>query len=103
MPPLMLQPLVENAIKHGIAPCEAGGRLHIGSRIEAGLLLIEVSNTGEPLTVAPTPTDGRAHVGLANLRDRLATLCGPAGSLKLAKAPDGSTVATLRLPFTATA
>src|SRR6185437_15439652 len=49
VPPLLIQPLVENAIKHGIAPVKQGGILRISIREEAGSLLLEVANTGSSL------------------------------------------------------
>lgn len=71
VPPLLLQPLVENAIKHGIAPCREGGQLEIGLGGEPGHLRLWVSNTGK--TYEPGDATG---VGLANLRQRLSLMDG---------------------------
>ena len=69
LPPLLLQPLVENALKHGIAPERAGGDLRISARAFGPGLELEVANTGLP------PREGAAEsVGLRNLRERLAIL-----------------------------
>jgi LytS/YehU family sensor histidine kinase len=75
-PPLLLQPLVENAIRHGIAARTLGGRLRIRVAREDAALLLEVANTGEYLEPA------REGLGLGNLRGRLALL-DPPGALDL--------------------
>lgn len=91
VPPLMIQPLVENAIKHGLSPEEDGGRILISvAAAEGDLLHIIIANTGKPLD--PEPREG---TGLSNLSDRLALL-GGGSSLKLRQ--EGSmTVADLRV------
>lgn len=72
LPPLLLQPLVENAIKHGIAPNRGGGDLRIFLRAEGDRLRLGVANTGQPLI-----EDRAEGIGLRNLRERL-TLLGQA-------------------------
>ena len=102
MPPLLLQPLVENAIKHGIEPSELGGEVQVRSCIEAGVLVLEVHNTGEAFGIqagGARPMDGRPRVGIENVDARLRALCGSAGSLAVGRAADGATLATVRLPF----
>lgn len=84
--PLLLQPLVENAIKHGVAPHEEGGRLRILGSLEAGVLRLEVWNSGEPL-VAPKTRKG---IGLKNLRARLAVTYGAAASFTLTPRDGGA-------------
>jgi sensor histidine kinase YesM len=69
MPPLLLQPLVENAIKHGIAAHPQGGILRIAIQGTSGHPILRVSNTGNPLD--PRHPSG---TGLGNLRERLALL-----------------------------
>ena len=77
VPSLLLQPLVENALKYAIAPSETGGTLEIAGRIEGGRLVLEVADDG-PGIVAP-PVDGvRRGVGMANIQDRLTVLYGSA-------------------------
>jgi LytS/YehU family sensor histidine kinase len=66
LPPLFLQPLAENAVKHGISPCDAGGRLRLVCAREGGRVVLSVANTGHPLA-----SDARMGVGLGNLRARL--------------------------------
>jgi len=90
-PPLLLQPLVENAIKHGIAPNRAGGDLRIFLQAEGGSLHLGVANTGLPLV-----DDSKEGIGLQNLRERLALLGERPEALQLRR--DGSwTIAELFL------
>ena len=76
LPPALLQPLVENAIKHGIEPSLDGGSLAIGARDEGGRLVVEVADSGMGFGAASAPIGGSTGLGLANLRARLAALYG---------------------------
>ena len=96
LPPLMLQPLVENAIQHGIEPSEGGGHIELRAEQHAGHLQLCVTNSGQPLTGAAPSGHGLA---LANLRQRLQALHGDLASLSLATNPQGLTEATLLLPL----
>ncbi len=78
LPPLLLQPLVENAIKHGIAPHRGGGEMRIFLQVEGERLRLGVANTGQPL-VAEAPEG----IGLQNLRERLALLGERPDALRL--------------------
>jgi hypothetical protein len=108
LPPLLVQPLVENAIKHGIAPFRRGGRLQLRARLEGpaasgGVLVITVENSGPGLHDVEPAMHDRPGVGLKNVEDRLARVYGPAGTFRLTSAAaDGAAVTTaeLRLPFT---
>ena len=96
VPHLVLQPLVENALKHGIAQRSAAGRLEVRAERRGDTLVLRVQDDG------PGPDDGRPAregVGLRNTRSRLARLYGAAQSLSLAPAADQGTVATVELPF----
>lgn len=95
VPPLLLQPLVENAIKHGIAPSRGGGELEIGLSGTEAELSLWVANSGVPLN--PAAPEG---IGLSNLRKRLALMNAPPGRLEI-RALAGRTLAELRLPRTA--
>ena len=97
VPHLILQPLVENAIRHGIAPRSAAGRLRVAARREDGKVLLEVEDDGVGLAGVSRPAP--AGVGLANVRARLAALYGPAGELALAPTPGGGVTATLVVPY----
>ncbi|HVS62191.1 MAG TPA: ATP-binding protein [Thermoanaerobaculia bacterium] len=89
----MLQPLVENAIRHGVAPRAGGGTIAIRAAGERGELVIEVSDDGPgPGTEEPVP-----GIGLQNVLSRLHQLYGDAASLVLARSGD-RTIATLRMP-----
>jgi hypothetical protein len=102
VPPLLLQPLVENAIKHGLEPKVDGGRIEVAARREAGLLVLTVRDTGVGL--GPAAAGGTAF-GLEQVRTRLATLFGDRATFSLQPAgdADGGTLATLQLPLTPTA
>jgi hypothetical protein len=80
VPPLVLQPLIENAIKHGIATMVEGGTVRLDGRVENGRLTVRVENSFDP--DAPSPR--RHGLGLRNVRDRLATRFGDAAHLHLA-------------------
>ena len=104
IPPLLLQPLVENAIKHGLEPQVEGGRIHVSAAREGQHLVLRVRDTGVGLSHAGTTGTGGTHFGLVQVRERLATLFGTQASLVLADAAegDGGTLATIRLPITTT-
>ena len=96
VPWMLLQTLVENAIKHGIAPLPAGGEIVVQSRLLQDTLEITVENSG---SLGPSPADS-TQIGLANLRERLRLLNGSTATLDLvALAPD-RVRATARLPHT---
>ncbi len=101
VPPLLLQPLVENCIKHGLEPNVAGGLVCVSAARDGDTLVLRVRDTGAGLCDAPS--DG-TRFGLVQVRERLATLYGERASLTLQNAPDanGGTLATIRLPLTAT-
>lgn len=104
VPPLLLQPLVENAIRHGLEPQVAGGWLGVTAHRAADRLVIEVRDTGVGLdAAAPSTGDADGGFGLAQVRERLAAVYG--GGARLALAPaldaDGGTRVTLSLPWPA--
>ena len=99
LPPMTLQLLVENAIKHGLAPRPAGGSIALSAWLEAGsagpLLRVAVRNTGR---YAPPP--GHPGVGVRNVQERLRLLYGPAASLSIGPDPQqpDTVLAELTLP-----
>jgi sensor histidine kinase YesM len=103
VPPLLLQPLVENSIRHGLEPKVEGGRIAVRAHRDADRLVIEVSDTGVGLGAAP-PSEGSGF-GLEQVRERLATVYGDHGRMHLAPAsssqPEGGTRATLSFPLSA--
>ena len=91
-PPLMLMTLVENAIKHGVAP-RGQGRVIVRAAMAGGTLHVSVSDDGRGLT----EPIGQG-VGLGNVRERLRALHGEAARLDLASREGGGTVATIEVP-----
>ncbi|MGB2817106.1 MAG: histidine kinase [Burkholderiaceae bacterium] len=95
-PPMMLQSLVENSIKHGLEPKPEGGALTISADIANGRLRVTVADTGLGFAVSAQPGSG---VGLANVRERLAALYGGAARLSIeANSPSG-TIVTIEVPY----
>jgi two-component system LytT family sensor kinase len=98
VPTLALQPLVENAVRHGIATRAAGGTVFVYARRENGSLTVDIRDTGPgiPANDLKHPRDG---VGMANTRDRLRQLYGAAAGITLFNAPDGGAVCRFWLPY----
>ena len=97
VPNLILQPLVENAIRHGIGTSAAGGEIEISAQCDNGTLLLQVRDDGPGFRASSAPI--REGVGLSNTRARLAQLYGPRHEFDLANGPDGGFRVRLRLPF----
>ena len=99
-PPMMVQTLVENAIKHGLEPKPEGGKLSLKAEIVHGKLTVTVADTG--LGFGRAATSGKTAgtgVGLANIRERLQLLYGPKASLTITENPGGGTRVTLAVPY----
>lgn len=96
IPPMLMQPLVENAIRHGLEPKIEGGTVSISARREGDRLVLEVADTGVGFR-----DTGSSGVGLANIRERLALAHGDAARLAIREGPTGGTVATISLPVPA--
>lgn len=94
-PPMMLQTLIENSIKHGLEPKIAGGTVRVRAFVTGADLHVEVCDDGDGID--PRAGDG---VGLANIRERLQLLYGAAASLDIMTPPGGGACATIRLPYT---
>jgi two-component system LytT family sensor kinase len=94
VPSLIVQPLVENAVKHGIAGARLGGLVSVTATLEKDLKIV-VRNTGAPFVERTGPSTG---VGLENVRRRLRHYYGDDAGLTLVRDGQGATVATLRLP-----
>jgi signal transduction histidine kinase len=93
MPPMMLISLVENAIKHGLEPMEAGGNIRISARADGGQLRIEVANDGADLDPR-----ARGGTGLSNIRERLRALFGDAARLTIEERKPRGVVARIEFP-----
>lgn len=100
IPSLLLQPLIENAVKYGIARAEGGGHLKISARVFAGDLLMEVSDDGPGCELVNNSIPDAKGVGLRNTRERLAAIYGSEHSIRLSQTdPHGLTIC-IRIPFT---
>ncbi|NDY90936.1 sensor histidine kinase [Ideonella livida] len=95
-PGMMLQTLVENAIRHGLEPKAEGGRLQVSAEVRHGRLRVSVLDSGVGLGRSSASGTG---IGLANIRERLQLLYGGQASLTLAAPEGGGTVASIELPY----
>lgn len=96
LPPLSLQVLVENAVRHGVTKREEGGCVRVSSVEEPDAFVVTVDDVGAGFDPNPARIDGRPHVGLTNVQTRMEALCG--GSLEVGSSPGAGTRATLRIP-----
>lgn len=104
VPALLLQPLVENAIRHGLEPQIAGGDIEVCARTspDGRMLVLEVLDNGAGLgghAPATGPAPDQRHFGLAQVRERLHTLHGSQAALELEARRAGGTLARVRLPL----
>lgn len=97
IPSLILQPIAENAIRHGISRQPDGGELSLEIRRENQQLVIQVGNTGPKIETPPIK--GNQGRGMANTRERLAQLYGDSAELTLRILPEGGAVARLSIPY----
>jgi len=99
-PPMMIQTLVENSIKHGLEPKAEGGNLSVKAEIRHGHLCVTVADTGLGFETAAKGATHGTGVGLSNIRERLALLYGARASLTIANNPVGGTIVTITVPYT---
>jgi signal transduction histidine kinase len=100
VPSLLLQPLVENAVRHGVSKRPDLGEVVVTARIDGRHLRLTVRDNGPGVATANVAPSGR---GLSITRGRLALLYGEAGRLTLANQPEGGAIATVTLPLAAAA
>ncbi|WP_426208025.1 sensor histidine kinase [Massilia sp. TWP1-3-3] len=93
-PPMMLQTLIENAIKHGLEPKIEGGRIDISAHLDGGIMQVNVRDNG-----AGFNTHADEGVGLANIRERLRLLYDDRAELVIEAPLDGGAIAAIRVPF----
>lgn len=98
LPPMLLQPLVENAIAHGIEPKVEGGTVRVSAALRDGAIVLTVADNGRGPD-APSGKPG-TNVGMANTRARLAAVYGERASLSLLPAEPTGAIATILLPTT---
>ena len=97
LPQLSIQPLVENAVKHGVGMKKQGGTVTIATRETETAFEVIISDDGVGFdTAAPQKDDGRSHVGMENTQRRLRDMCG--GEVKIESVIGQGTVATVILP-----
>ncbi len=98
-PPMMLQSLVENAIKHGLEPKADGGAITVSAEVIHGKLAVAVADTGVGFAQAATAGTG---TGLTNIRERLKLIYGDAAEMKIAENTPTGTRVTIVVPYKAT-
>ncbi|WP_174279207.1 sensor histidine kinase [Sphingomonas bacterium] len=99
LPSLLLQPLVENAIKYAVTPQEEGAEICVTAQVEGERVRIAVADTGPGTPGCALPISRSTGVGLANIRDRLAQAYGPDQRLFSAPRPEGGFAVTIEIPF----
>lgn len=96
VPSFLLQPLVENALRHGISRRSEAGLLEVKAWRDGPRVVLTVRDDGPGL---PAGFEGAGGVGLSNTRARLEALYGSRASLEIANAPDRGAISTVRLPY----
>ena len=99
VPQLVLQPLVENSLRHGLKDSAAGIDISIAARRENGNLILQVADTGAGLGSQTEDAVVKQGLGLANIRGRLEQLYGSAQEFAIANRPAGGAQVTLQFPF----
>jgi sensor histidine kinase YesM len=94
-PPMVLQPLVENAIKHGLEPKINGGRIDVRAEVADGMARVTIQDTGLGFGAVASTSTG---TGLANLKARLRATCGDRAKLAISETVGGGVTITLTLP-----
>jgi len=98
VPSLILQPLVENSIKHGLSPKVGGGRITITSRVRDGHAIIEVVDDGMGMSEERLAAALGGGIGLSNVNERLRTIYGAHYELKVKSLPGAGTSVSLEIP-----
>ena len=96
LPVLTVQPLVENAVKHGTSKKRGGGKVIISTEEDNGNYIIKVSDTGVGFDINNPKNDGKQHVGIENVKQRLSNMCQ--GSLTIESEIGVGTNAVIRIP-----
>ena len=96
IPALTLQPIVENAVHYGVMKREGGGTVRVTSRETADAFLVTVEDDGVGFDPFAPKEDGRTHIGISNVRERLRIMSG--GSLTITSTPGQGTVARISVP-----
>ena len=96
LPPLTVQPLVENAVKHGVTKKRGGGSVTISTRETGDAYLVMVTDTGVGFDPERYLEDGKVHIGIRNVRERLQNMVN--GTLSITSAPGNGTTAVVTIP-----
>lgn len=96
VPALSVQPLVENSVKHGICKKENGGTLRLSSKESEDFFEVTIADDGVGFDPGKEPDDGKLHVGIQNVKQRLHAMCG--GTLTIESRPGEGTSVTIRIP-----
>ena len=96
VPSLTIQPLVENAVKYGVGDKREGGQVIIGTTSTDTHYIITIEDTGTGFDINKEYNDGRQHVGIQNVKERLSLICN--GELIIYSEIDKGTVAIMRIP-----
>jgi sensor histidine kinase YesM len=96
VPPLLLQPLVENAVRHGISAISSAGKVQVTAAVSGDRLVLAVHDDGPGIT-APTASPG-SGTGLRNTRERLEQLYGPRAQMRIAGPAGGGTTVEIEIP-----
>ncbi len=95
VPPLMLQTLVENGVKHGISTLMEGGHIHISTKVEDEVLQIQIRNSGQYVNGSQVKHDG---YGLENTKERLLLIFGEKASFQIENENDSTVLTSLTVP-----
>ncbi len=101
VPSILLQPLIENSIKHGLEPRIHGGTVTLRSRLSGDRVLIEVADDGVGMGNRPTSAlkrNGGAGIGMKNVQERLEVLYGTQASFNVVSNPGRGTLVTIEIP-----
>ena len=103
VPSMLLQPLVENSIKHGLEPRISGGTITLRSRLKDGLFIVEVEDDGVGIAPERTRNSGVLSqkgngIGMRNVRERLEVLYGDAAGFEVTSRPGRGTLVTMAIP-----
>ncbi|MEO5605982.1 MAG: ATP-binding protein, partial [Polaromonas sp.] len=99
VPALLLQPLVENSIRHGLEPKVEGGSVSVSARREGDLLRLQVLDSGVGLAHEGQEQQERPGFGTAQVRERLAATYGARAAIEIVAGSAGGTCATVRFPL----
>jgi two-component system LytT family sensor kinase len=99
VPSMLLQPLVENSIKHGLSSMVEGGSIYLRSRLSDSLLIIEVEDDGVGMAATQPGTTRGAGIGMANISERLQVLYGDTAHMTIDSGEEKGTLVRIRLPL----